>query len=350
MSAVSYGERIRRVPSAGLPATALPFFYATVFAAIAAAAVTSAAPAHDVRWTVFATVLVGGALAQLFAARTAGNQVFHTGLAFSVAAALLLPPELVVVVCVAQQLPDWLRQRYAWYIQSFNIANFVLSGLAAWAVRASFARYGAHVTASATTVGVLVAVAAGVTFVLVDHAVLARMLRLARGHDLSASGLFTFDGLIQDGVLAAVGIGIAFMLLHSWALVVVIVLPLVLIQRVLALPTLRERAAYQHRCEDPPADVVRRRCGRDGRGGDRREDHGVEEGTRGRGKARRRHPPDALAVRERAHAATSRTFVKRPIRLAATARSNASTHRSQKSVPRPRRISSNASSKLISSR
>jgi diguanylate cyclase (GGDEF)-like protein len=73
------------------------------------------------------------------------------------------------------------------------------------------------------------------------------MLRLARGHDTSATGLFSFDGLIADGVVAAVGIGVAFMLLHSWALVVVIVLPLVLIQRVLALPTLREQAFTDHK-------------------------------------------------------------------------------------------------------
>ena len=39
------------------------------------------------------------------------------------------------------------------------------------------------------------------------------MLRLARGHDLSASGLFTLDDLIQDGVGAAVGVGLGFVLL-----------------------------------------------------------------------------------------------------------------------------------------
>ena len=84
---------------------------------------------HHVRWPVFAAVLAGGALAQIFATHTAGNQLFHTGLAFSVAAALVLPPELVVVVCVLQHVPEWLRQRYPWYIQSFNIANVVLSAI-----------------------------------------------------------------------------------------------------------------------------------------------------------------------------------------------------------------------------
>jgi diguanylate cyclase (GGDEF)-like protein len=114
-------------------------------------------------------------------------------------------------------------------------------------VRASFARDGVHVTRAATTAGVIAASAAAVTFVLVNHALLARMLRLARGHDLSASGLFTFDALIQDGVVAAVGVGVGFVLLNSWALAVVIALPLVLIQRALALPTLREQALSDHK-------------------------------------------------------------------------------------------------------
>jgi diguanylate cyclase (GGDEF)-like protein len=247
MSAVSYGERIRRVPAAGLPAMARTFFYATVAAAVVAAAVTSTVSYDHVRWTVFLTILVAGALAQLFATHTAGNQVFHTGLAFSVVAALVLPPELVVVVCVLQHVPEWLRQRYPWFIQGFNVANVVLSALTAWSVRASFARFGVHVTPSATTAAVLVASAAAVTFVLVNHALLARMLRLARGHDVSASGLFTLDALIQDGVVAAVGVGVGFVLLHSWALAVVVALPLVLIQRALALPTLREQALTDHK-------------------------------------------------------------------------------------------------------
>jgi diguanylate cyclase (GGDEF)-like protein len=247
MSAVTYGERVRRVPAAGLPATARSYFWGTVAAAVVAAAATSTVSYGHVRWTVFAVVLVGGALAQLFATHTAANQVFHTGFAFSVAAALLLPPELVVVVCVVQHLPEWVRQRYPWFIQVFNIANYMLSGIAAWGVRASFARDGVDITPSAATAGVIAASAAAVTFVLVNHALLARMLRCARGHDLPESGLFTLDSLIQDGVVAAVGVGLAFMFLHSWALAVVVALPLVLIQRALALPTLREQALTDHK-------------------------------------------------------------------------------------------------------
>jgi diguanylate cyclase (GGDEF)-like protein len=247
VNAVSYGERVRRVPVVALPETARTYFWTTVAAAVVAAGATSTVPYHHVRWTVFVAVLAGGALAQVFATHTAGNQVFHTGIAFSVAAALTLPPQLVVVVCVLQHLPEWLRQRYPWFIQGFNIANVVLSGLAAWSVRAAFARDGVHVTSAATTAGVIAASAAALTFVLVNHALLARMLRLARGHDVWASGLFSLDGLIQDGVVAAVGVGLGFMFLHSWALAVVVATPLVLIQRALALPTLREQALTDHK-------------------------------------------------------------------------------------------------------
>jgi hypothetical protein len=44
-----------------------------------------------VRWVDFAVLLTAGAAAQLFAAHTPTNQVFHTGIAFTVAAALTLP-------------------------------------------------------------------------------------------------------------------------------------------------------------------------------------------------------------------------------------------------------------------
>jgi diguanylate cyclase (GGDEF)-like protein len=248
VSAAAYSERVRRAPLVvGLPDSARGFLYGTFAAATLAGAATSMAPQTHVRWSFFVAILVGGSVAQLFATHVPGNQVFHTGLAFTVVAALLLPPELVVVVCVLQHVPEWLRQRYPWFIQGFNIANVVLSGLAAWSVQAVVVRNGAHLGASAGPAGVAVACAAAATYVFVNHALLARMLRVARGYDLSSSGLFSLDGLLTDVVVAGVGVGIAFTLLHSWPLALVVALPLVLIQRAVALPTLREQALTDHK-------------------------------------------------------------------------------------------------------
>ena len=246
MTASAYADNVRPGlgEAAGLPRQARPHLAAVCVAAVAAAATTALAAPGSVRWADFAVVLVGGAAAQLFASYTAGNQVFHTGLAFTVAAALLLPPELVVVVAVGQHLPEWIRQRYPWYIQSFNIANIVLSGLAAWSVRTGL---GYHVSAAPTVSAVLVAAAAAGAFLLVNHALLAEMLRRARGHDVKATGLFAGESLIADSALAAIGIAFAFALLDGPALAVVLVVPLVLIQRALALPTLREQAFRDHK-------------------------------------------------------------------------------------------------------
>lgn len=247
MTAVTYVNTFQRPLAIGLPDRARLFLYGTFAAAVVAAGASSTASVAHTRWADFAVVLGAGSLAQIFATHTSGNQVFHTGLAFTVAAALLLPPELVVVVCILQHVPEWLRQRYPLYIQGFNVANFIVSALAAWSVRAAFGRAGVGVVGSSSVSAVLVAVAAAAAFVVVNHVLLARMLQLARGHDVSASGLFSLDGLIADGVVASVGILVVFALLQGPALVVVAAVPLVLIQRALALPTLRAQAFTDHK-------------------------------------------------------------------------------------------------------
>ncbi|HET7566673.1 MAG TPA: GGDEF domain-containing protein [Gaiellaceae bacterium] len=248
MSVDAYRERVAaKARPHGLPQPAFLFLGVVVGAAVAAAGATASATAWSVHWTDFAVVLVCGAAAQLFATHSNGNQVFHTGLAFTVAAALLLPPQLVVVVAVAQHLPEWARQRYPWFIQTFNIANVLLSGLAAWGVAAEFRRAGYEVGVSPAASSVLVAVCAGAAFVLVNHVLLARMLRLARGHDVTATGLFSADGLVTDLALAAVGVSVAYALLREPALAPVAALPLVLIQRAVAVPALREQAFRDHK-------------------------------------------------------------------------------------------------------
>jgi diguanylate cyclase (GGDEF)-like protein len=211
-----------------------------------AAAVFASLLAHGhVDWPQFAIILAAGAVAHAFAVQTPGNQVFHSGLAFAVAAAVLLPPQGIVLVCIAQHATDWVRQRYPWYIQSFNIANYTLSALSAWAVHDALVGLGPM---SSPGLGrVLAASACGATFVLVNHAMLAPMLKLARGHSLESSGLFALDGVITDLVLAAIGITVALALATEPAAALVAALPLVVLHRVLAVPNLRAQALRDHK-------------------------------------------------------------------------------------------------------
>jgi diguanylate cyclase (GGDEF)-like protein len=250
MSAVGYVERLREEQPArrGLSVHARGFLFATVAATVVATALASSLVTREpARWLDFGLIAFGAALAQLFATPVGGNQGFHTGLAFTVTAALLLPPELVVAVCVLQHVPDWIRHRYRWYVQTFNAANYALAGLAAWAVRTGFAHGGIDAATRTSVTTVLATVAAAAAFVAVNHVLLAEMLRLARGRDARSSGLFGLESLATDMVLAATGILIAFGLLREHALAAVAVVPLFLIHRALVVPSLREQAFRDHK-------------------------------------------------------------------------------------------------------
>src|SRR5262249_16914357 len=84
-------------------------------------------------WATFVLLASASALAQGFVVITPRNQSYHMTIVFLLPAALLLPPELLPVLAVVQHVPEWIKKRYAWYIQSFNIANYTLDLFAAWA-------------------------------------------------------------------------------------------------------------------------------------------------------------------------------------------------------------------------
>jgi diguanylate cyclase (GGDEF)-like protein/putative nucleotidyltransferase with HDIG domain len=192
-------------------------------------------------WTTFGVLAVGAALAQLFVVATPRNYSLQTAGVFLLPAALLLPPEFLVLVAVAQHVPEWLRNRYPWYIQSFNICNYTLAMLAAWASARGVMRLDGLIVAQDVRFAVSGVIAAAV-FVLVNHGILAAMLRLARGHSLRESGLFSFEGLSTDLVLAALGVGVAALWnVNPWLMPFALA-PLVLIHRALAVPQLQAEA------------------------------------------------------------------------------------------------------------
>ena len=95
-------------------------------------------------WLLAALLATGAALAQLTVVITPRNQAYHASPVFVLAAAILLPPELVAFVVVVQHVPEWLRERYPWYIQTFNIANYGLAALCASAVFDGWAASTSH--------------------------------------------------------------------------------------------------------------------------------------------------------------------------------------------------------------
>ena len=93
-------------------------------------------------WTTFVILGSIAAVAQLFVVRTPRNQSYHTTIVFLIPAAMLLPPELVALMGLIQHIPEWLKNRSAWYIQIFNICNWTLAILAAYAAFHGILRLG----------------------------------------------------------------------------------------------------------------------------------------------------------------------------------------------------------------
>jgi diguanylate cyclase (GGDEF)-like protein/putative nucleotidyltransferase with HDIG domain len=189
-------------------------------------------------WATFVILGVIAAVAQLFVVRTPRNQSYHTTIVFLIPAAMLLPPELIVLIGVVQHIPEWLKNRSAWYIQIFNICNWTLSMLAAYAAFHGILGLapGSHVEYA------LAGIAAAAAMVAVNHLLMAPMLHLARGHSLRESGLFSFPSLSTDLVLAMLGVAMAaFWVRNPW-LIPFSVAPLLLIHRSLSVPQLQEEA------------------------------------------------------------------------------------------------------------
>ena len=139
---------------------------------------------------------------------------------------------------LALHVPLWSRDDHPpWYIQVFNLSNYTLSALGAWAVANAV---GTGDDAPFALAGLL----AAAVFVLVNHTLLAIMLRLGRGHTFRESGLFSPTGLGAEFVLAGLGVAVGdFAKFHPWLLPALIA-PLALGHRSLStIALLRESEA-----------------------------------------------------------------------------------------------------------
>src|SRR3954462_4252491 len=192
-------------------------------------------------WPTFIILGSAAALAQLFVVRTPRNQSYHTTIVFLIPAVMLLPPELVALMGLVQHVPEWLKNRNAWYSQSFNICNYTLANLAAWAC--FHGTLGAtHLIPNDDLRLALAGMGAATVHVGVNPTLLAPMLRFVYGHSIKELGIFSFESLSTDLVLAALGVGIGtFWDLNPWLMPFAIA-PLLLIHRSLSVPALQEEA------------------------------------------------------------------------------------------------------------
>jgi diguanylate cyclase (GGDEF)-like protein/putative nucleotidyltransferase with HDIG domain len=226
-----------------LPGTAYGIFIAVVAIAIAAPLIVRL-DRHTDGWINFALIAAGAAIAQLFVVRHAHrNQSYHAHAVFLIPAILLLPPELLVLVAVIQHVPEWLKERYAWYIQTFNMCVFTIANLTAWLAADTIIEADGLI-ANEQVRWALAGAAACVLYVGLNHLILAPMLRFARHLSLRElrDSLFSFESLSTDLVLATLGLGVASFWKWNPYLVPFAIAPLLLIHRSLAVPQLQAEA------------------------------------------------------------------------------------------------------------
>jgi diguanylate cyclase (GGDEF)-like protein/putative nucleotidyltransferase with HDIG domain len=217
------------------------FFVIAVAAAIAALPLLTHLRISTEGWITFIILGSAAAFAQLFVVRTPRNQSYHTTIVFLIPAVMLLPPELVALMGLVQHVPEWLKNRNAWYSQTFNICNYTLSNLAAWASFHAILNADGLISSPDLRLA-LGGTAAAAVLVAVNHILLAPMLHFFYSHSIRELGIFSFESLSTDLVLAALGVGIAaFWDINPW-LIPFAVAPLLLIHRSLSVPQLQEEA------------------------------------------------------------------------------------------------------------
>jgi diguanylate cyclase (GGDEF)-like protein/putative nucleotidyltransferase with HDIG domain len=224
----------------GLPRSALVYLFLVVGATAGTSIPLVQGLSLGTRgWLTFFALAGCAAAAQLFNVRTPRDRSFHTTSVFLLPAALVLPLEFLPLLVIIQHIPEWLKQRYPWYIQSFNIANYTLALLAAAGCARGVLATDAFV-ADARLQLALAGLAAVIAFVVVVTLNLAVMLHLGRGHRLR--DMFSFESLSTEFVLAALGVAVGiFWQTNPW-LIPFALAPLVVIHRSLAVPQLQAEA------------------------------------------------------------------------------------------------------------
>jgi diguanylate cyclase (GGDEF)-like protein/putative nucleotidyltransferase with HDIG domain len=231
------------VRDSGLPRAARIYLTILAFATIAAAGkFYLGAPNVKHGWFTFVVLAVAATVAHTFPVKSPRNQMYHTSVVFLVAAALLLPPELIVLIPLVQTVPEWLKERYPWPIAGFNISNYTLDSLAAWGTADLVNQHGEGLIANPDARFAVAGLAAAVAFVAVNHVLVGVILKLGRGHSFRESGLFGVEAISVDVVLTILGVSLAaFWNWNPW-LIFAALAPLVVVHRSLSVPQLQAEA------------------------------------------------------------------------------------------------------------
>jgi diguanylate cyclase (GGDEF)-like protein/putative nucleotidyltransferase with HDIG domain len=222
-------------PFRDLPRGARLYIAALLVAAIAVGAAV-AGSALEVDPVLLVVMVAVCALANLFEVFAPGHYSFQPNLVFFFWGAVLLPPWAIAVLAAACFVPGWIAHRFRWYMVSFNIANYLLAGLAAHAVAGSGLFGGSD---SLNAFALLGAIA---VFVGTNHLLLTAVVTFANQRPLRNSLQDAFEALPLDTALAMTGACLAALWQADHALALLAAGPMLLVYRSLWVPLLTHKS------------------------------------------------------------------------------------------------------------
>jgi len=191
---------------------------------------------HDA-WLLLATCAAAAA-AQVFKVEGATQRSSYnvSWVVFGFAFVRLGAPAAMFVI-LAAHLVEWIFHKYPWYIQTFNIATYVLAAQAA-DVCMGLIIYSLIPLPLLEAIAILTAMA---VFTGVNHLLIGIVIWLARGENLVKSGVFGPLTLMIDFSLLCLGAGAALVWAINPFAVVLVVIPLYLIYSTLRVPALERQ-------------------------------------------------------------------------------------------------------------
>ena len=145
-------------------------------------------------------------------------------------------PSALFVLVVAH-LVEWIRHKYPWYIQSFNIAAHAImlyiTGLVYDLVRSG--------SPSLNLNSALAIAAATLVFILGNHLLVGVVIKLARGQSFAESGVFGTFSIFLDFTVLSMGAVTALIWIYNPFASILNVLPLYLLYNALRVPALERK-------------------------------------------------------------------------------------------------------------
>jgi hypothetical protein len=150
---------------------------------------------------------------------------------------LLYGTPATLFVIVVAHLVEWIRHKYPWYIQTFNIAVYCIAISLAGFVN-SLINPKLAITDLSGAIGFVIAI---IVFTFVNHLLVGWVIRLARGQSIKESGVFESITLLIDITMFGLGIASAVIWIANPLLAILNLIPLYLLYKALRVPALMRR-------------------------------------------------------------------------------------------------------------